>query len=273
MHAAFKSKKFGKTQLLPKTQTNVDLSSKSQKCGTALNSTDTNIDSDKVNKTDEKSTSLSHSKRGKRLNSFKKMNYETSNTQFNVFKDDTISDVETTNNITTVSDVSNTRYKRNHRQSKAYFICPTMKKAKSYKLGKSYKSSNYDKPPIPCTQENSPSNVSKKMRQFNNEKYGSKKFFKGIDSSHNYNSNYEIMQKQKFDAAKGEKDHYILAAKENINLTKLSACEVATDTKNDYRKPPKETKKRLKRGMTVKFQGDEDILSLVEKNNEMVRSY
>lgn len=111
------------------------------------------------------------------------------------------------------------------------------------------------------------------MRQVNNEKYGSKKFFKGIDSTQNYNSNYEILQKKKFEEMKTQEIHYNMAIKENINSTKISVGEVELEPKNDQRKPPKETKKRLKRGMTVKFQADEDILSLVEKNNEMVRMY
>lgn len=111
------------------------------------------------------------------------------------------------------------------------------------------------------------------MRQVNNEKYGSKKFFKGIDSTQNYNSNYEILQKKKLEEMKTQEIHYNMAIKENINSTKISVGEVEIETKNDLRKPPKETKKRLKRGMTVKFQADEDILSLVEKNNEMVRMF
>lgn len=74
--------------MFPLKQTKTDLTKKSETSCSAFNTTDMNTSTDKVCKTDEKPTNLSHTKRGNRLNSFKTINLDTSNTQFNVFKED-----------------------------------------------------------------------------------------------------------------------------------------------------------------------------------------
>lgn len=101
------------------------------------------------------------------------------------------------------------------------------------------------------TKDMSSSNVSKNMIKFNNElEANSKKFMQGIDSDY---TNYEIVDKRQLEERwrrAGELDGRIESSAK--------------------KKPPKP---KLKRGMTVKFQEDEDILQRVERNNELVRKF
>jgi len=49
--------------------------------------------------------------------------------------------------------------------------------------------------------------------------------------------------------------------------------ETTQETLADKKKPRREFKNKLKRGMTVKFQDNKALLNMVEKNNTLVRKY
>ena len=126
---------------------------------------------------------------------------------------------------------------------------------RNYKGGKLLKSGGI------CTQEGSPCNVSKNMRKVNNETFGSKKFLQGIEAD-STNRNYEIVKR---DSVREEVNSAPLvlhreASKENAKLVGTNEHKVRLDVKTEKRKGPRAPKQALKRGMTVKFQGNEDIL-------------
>ena len=152
---------------------------------------------------------------------------------------------------------------RRERNSKIWFMDQNfLIKTVSANEGKrNYKGGNLRKPGAICTQEGSPCNVSKNMRKVNNETYGSKKFFQGIEAE-STNRNYEIVKK---DSVQEEVNSAPLvlhreASKENAKLVGTHEHKVRLDAKTEKRKVPRAPKQALKRGMTVKFQGDEDIL-------------
>lgn len=109
---------------------------------------------------------------------------------------------------------------------------------------------------VPLTHDSSPCNVSKNMMKVN-QKYTSKKFFQGIESESIQSTHYEILKK-------GQNVTHRDTSKENNGVLNVQT---------EKRKPPKSGKKKLYRGMTVKFQDDESILQHVEKNKELVRKY
>lgn len=165
---------------------------------------------------------------------------------------------------------------RRERNSKIWFMDQNfLIKTVSANEGKrNYKGANLRKPGAICTQDSSPCNVSKNMKKVNNETYGSKKFFQGIEAD-STNRNYEIVKKDSVtdDIKSAPLVLHRETSKENAKLVGTQEHKLGLDAKVEKRKYPRAPKQALKRGMTVKFQGDEDILCMVEKNQDLVRKF
>jgi len=277
---AFKSKKLGKTQCFETANIDTDFNAKRETKLTSSSdgfSSSTMKSNPKFLKSESKnfdsSTNIQKLWRSKKSKSFKHKNFEAPKTSLTLIRSNT-DDFQRQRSFKQCPQSSEVRtdsvknkYTRKHRNSKAFFIDnSTLKPIGGVEKRRNYRTNTLIKKGVCATQDNSPCNVSKNMKKFNNDTFRSKKFLQSIDTEV-YSSNYEIIDKNQLELQWKELAQHSTSSKENAPAELASACTT------EIRKCSKMGKNKLRRGMTVKFQEDEEILSRVEKNHELVRKF
>ncbi|CAI2364049.1 unnamed protein product [Moneuplotes crassus] len=170
-------------------------------------------------------------------------------------------------NIQTSAKVDNTALRKNriNQEYKKNLIYAPLKKNKSYNQtgNTSYRTSRTG-PGCSLLEDSSPCDASQNMRIVNQESCSSKKFLEGIDSNRRKDEKLNVLkEKPHFNSPQLEVNYPRSDQKFNYNDSEMNV-----EVNSDKKKIPLESKPRLKRGLTVKFEDNERMKSFGTKKKE-----